>query len=269
MKQFFHNTAVRLGVKRGLQFLLAGASAILVSCTGSTPQREVLVSVRDQKVALMEQGKPVKVYPCSTSKFGVGDRPGTCTTPLGKLQIAKKIGAGQPAGMVFKCRQPTGEVLRPNAPGRDPIVTRIMWLSGTESTNRLAYNRYIYIHGTPEESNIGRPASYGCVRMRSCDVMDLYDHVTVGTQVRIMPSDMPHSVDTLAAAQTKTAPSPAPVLPVSAPAPAPAHLATSPAPASAQPAPVQKTARTREKKVTFGPPLVTASLTRNSHPAAN
>ena len=149
------------------------------------------VSVADQKLALYENGVPVRVYRVSTSKFGVGDSPSSNCTPIGKMRVARKIGNGLPPGMVFKSRKPTGEVLRPNAPGRDPIVTRIMWLQGTESKTRNAYRRFIYIHGTPEENNIGRPASYGCIRMRSMDVIDLFNHVPEGMPVRVDKGRLP------------------------------------------------------------------------------
>ena len=88
--------------------------------------------------------------------------------------------------MVFKGKRPTGEVLQPNAPGRDPIVTRILHLRGLESQNARAYDRGIYIHGTAEERLIGRPASYGCIRMRSRDVVKLYDAVSVGTKIEVL-----------------------------------------------------------------------------------
>lgn len=167
------------------------AAGALSSCSTSSPPRELRVSVADQKLALYENGTPVRVYGVSTSKFGLGDSPSSNCTPVGKMRVAKKIGQGLPPGMVFKSRRPTGEVLRPNAPGRDPIVTRIMWLQGTEGKTRNAFRRFIYIHGTPEESNIGRPASYGCIRMRSMDVIDLFNHVPEGIPVRIDKGRLP------------------------------------------------------------------------------
>ena len=141
--------------------LLACASLVLGLSNCSTSSKELRVSVRDQKMALYDQGQLVRVYGVSTSKFGCGNQRSTCCTPIGKLKVAKKIGGGMPPGMVFKHRRPTGEVLRPDAPGRDPIVTRILWLTGVESKNRNTYGRYIYIHGTPEERNIGHAARYG------------------------------------------------------------------------------------------------------------
>ena len=154
-------------------------------------RHEIIVSVKDQQLMLKTDGKPEAVYPVSTSKFGIGDRLGSYATPLGKLFVKVKIGMGRPLGTVFKSRVPTGEVLKPNAPGRDPIVTRILWLEGTEPGNSHAYSRGIYIHGTPQEKLIGRPASFGCIRMRSVDVIALCDRVATGAVVRIIPDHLP------------------------------------------------------------------------------
>lgn len=175
-------------IVRGLACVLA---ALTFSNCQSTSSKELRVSVKDQKMALYDQGQLVRVYGVSTSKFGLGDDRSSCRTPLGKMKVAKKIGNGMPPGMVFKSRRPTGEVLRPNAPGRDPIVTRIMWLAGTESKNRNTYSRFIYIHGTPEEARIGQPASYGCIRMRSMDIIDLYNRVPVGVTVKVERGGLP------------------------------------------------------------------------------
>ena len=131
-------------------------------------------------------------FAISTSKFGLGDQPGSRETPLGRMEVTKKIGAGVPLGAVFKNRRPTGEILRPDAPGRDPIVTRIIWLKGLEYRNRNAFNRFIYIHGTPEERNLGHPASFGCIRMRSSDVKEVFDIVGLGASVDIIPGSLPH-----------------------------------------------------------------------------
>jgi lipoprotein-anchoring transpeptidase ErfK/SrfK len=145
----------------------------------------VVVSVPDQTLAVINDGVVIARYPVSTSKFGLGDRAGTYATPLGTMAVASKIGANAPLGAVFKNRRMTGEVLKPNAPGRDPIVTRILWLRGLEKTNAHAYGRNIYIHGTPEERFIGRPASYGCIRMRSGDVAQLFNAIPVGTRIEV------------------------------------------------------------------------------------
>jgi hypothetical protein len=185
--------------------LAAGAVSCASSSKPSTASREILISVKDQKLALMEQGRPVAVYPVSTSKFCLGDTPGSYGTPLGRMKVAQKIGSGAPMGAVFKHRQPTGEVLPPNAPGRDPIVTRILRLTGQESRNARAFARNIYIHGTPEESTIGRPASFGCVRMRSQDVVDLFNRVPSGTDVNITKDRLPSPARALARQQVAPA----------------------------------------------------------------
>lgn len=167
------------------------AVCAMVSCRHSDPNPTavvtdgVIVSVKDQKIGLMRHGKIVRSYPVSTSKFGLGDQKGSCRTPLGVHRIAVKIGDSQPNGMVFKSRRPTGEVVAPNSPGRDPIVTRILWLKGEESRNRNAFARNIYIHGTAEERTIGRPSSYGCIRMKSTDILDIYQYVQRGEPVVI------------------------------------------------------------------------------------
>ena len=141
-------------------------------------------------MALLYRGMPQAYYPVSTSRFCLSDQPGTYGTPEGKLEIAEKIGGGLPAGAVLKNREPTGEVLPVDAPGRDPVVTRILWLRGLEARNSRAHDRYIYIHGTPEERRIGVPASFGCIRMRSKDVIALYDAVGAGARVFIEDRSM-------------------------------------------------------------------------------
>jgi lipoprotein-anchoring transpeptidase ErfK/SrfK len=146
----------------------------------------MIVSVRDQQLLLTQDGVPIKTYKISTSKFGLGSRSGSNCTPIGKMGVAKKIGCYAPKGMVFKSRRPTGEILKPNAPGRDPIVSRIIWLHGKEGHNRNTFRRCIYIHGTPEEWRLGSPASYGCIRMSSADVIDLYKRIHVGAEVQVI-----------------------------------------------------------------------------------
>ncbi len=134
----------------------------------------VVISIRDQKLMLLENGGRVAIYPVSTSKYGVGDFRGRMTTPLG-----------------YHNRRWTGEILQPNAPGRDPVTTRIIWLNGLEAQNAQAFHRCIYIHGTPEEKTIGRPASYGCIRMKADDVAVLYNQVPLGALVQITPDRLP------------------------------------------------------------------------------
>ena len=165
-------------------WIVSGLLLFLSGCAGDTHHR-MIVSVPDQQMLVLTDGKPVAVYKVSTSKYGVGDREGSYATPLGHLCVKQKIGDGYPLGSVFHSRRPTGEVIPPNAPGRDPIVTRILWLDGLESHNRNAFSRCIYIHGTPQESLLGTPASYGCIRMSSVDVAHLYDLVGRGALVEI------------------------------------------------------------------------------------
>ncbi len=99
--------------------------------------------------------------------------------------MSGKFGDDLPAGTVIKNRVATGEVVNANAPGRDAIVSRVIWLRGMESQNRGAHDRCIYIHGTPEERRIGKVASFGCIRMRTKDVIKLYDAVHIGMHVTI------------------------------------------------------------------------------------
>ncbi len=164
--------------------VLAIAAFVLAGCSEDTKHR-ILISTGSQQMIVLREGVPIARYPVSTSKFGLGNTQGSNSTPLGLLKVKKKIGDGAPPGAVFKSRQPTGEVLAVDAPGRDPIVTRILWLEGLEPGNRNAFDRYIYIHGTPEERTIGSPASFGCIRMRSRDVIELFQTVGVGARVKI------------------------------------------------------------------------------------
>lgn len=148
---------------------------------------EMIVSVADQELAILTHGKLLAKYPVSTSKFGVGDLTGSYRTPLGTMFVSAKIGDGLPIGAVIQSRVATGEVLAPNAPGRDPIVSRVIWLRGKEDQNRNSHRRCIYIHGTAEERRVGKPASYGCIRMRSRDVIALYERAHIGMHVIVTP----------------------------------------------------------------------------------
>jgi len=150
-----------------------------------SPATEMIISVPDQQLALIDRGKLISKYPISTSKFGLGDGNGTYRTPLGTLFVSAKFGDHLPAGAVIKNRVPTGEVVNTNAPGRDAIVARVIWLRGMEQQNRGARDRCIYIHGTSQERRIGTPASFGCIRMRSKDVIALYDFAHIGMHVTI------------------------------------------------------------------------------------
>src|SRR5438105_5698037 len=185
---------------------------VLASCAAPDTQHKIVVSTRDQKLALLDRGTLLATYPVSTSKFGLGDRPGSRFTPLGQLQIAEKVGDNAPPGTVFKDRRRTGEVVLANSPGRDPIVTRILGLRGLESQYANAVAGHLYIHGTPEEWRIGSPASYGCIRMRSSDIVQLYDIVGIGAAVTIVNVPLATSVPGLVTAHSMSAPNPAPLV---------------------------------------------------------
>jgi len=154
------------------------------------------VSLARQELQLRDaQGRLLKSYSVSTSKNGPGERYGSFCTPRGRHIVRAKIGAGQPPNTVFVRRRPTGELWSPalhaRYPGRDWILTRILWLSGCEpGFNRLGeidtMRRYIYIHGSPDSVQMGKPGSIGCVRMRNADIIELFDLVTAGTPVEIL-----------------------------------------------------------------------------------
>lgn len=182
---------------QGITRQLSGAFIAVLSLAGSVAADDapastaIVISVAEQKMALLRDGELLKKYPISTSKFGVGDGPGSYKTPLGKLRVCDKIGDELAIGAVLKKRHATGEVLPVNAPGRDPIVTRIIWLEGLEAQNDNARARGIYIHGTNEEKKIGQPVSYGCIRMRSKDVVEVFDELPMSASVSIIAEKLP------------------------------------------------------------------------------
>ncbi len=257
--------------------VLSATSAFAVAPLDTSNQ--VIISVRDQKMVLMRNGGKVATYPISTSMFGLGDAWGRMTTPLGYLAVEKKIGDNVPVGAVFHKRRLTGEVLQPNAPGRDPITTRIIWLRGLEAQNAHAFQRCIYIHGTPEENKIGRPASYGCIRMKSKDVAELYDQLPVGAVVQIIPDRLPKMEKTkprqetsggvVAANLTPQAPPQVAATKVANVAPPPpTHIATTKV-AKITPQAPQQIAATKVAKVTpQEPPQTTATKAANVTPQA-
>lgn len=166
-------------------------AAALVACLGPMIPRgmagnaEVVVSVPDQELALIDGRSTIARFPISTSKFGTGDVLGSYRTPLGQTFVSAKIGDGLPPGAVIKNRNATGEIVHANTPGRDAIVSRVIWLRGMDGSTANTRDRCIYIHGTAEENRIGKRASFGCIRMRSKDVIALYARVHIGTHVRI------------------------------------------------------------------------------------
>lgn len=154
----------------------------------------IKVSVSEQKLYLVEKGRIEKAYPVSTSKYGIGSEWGSNKTPLGKHKVAAKIGDGAPWGTIFKERRDTGKSIKdPGAIGpndKDLVTTRILRLEGLEEgVNKGkgidSFERCIYLHGTPDEDLVGKPASHGCIRMKNDDVIELYSLVDVGTPVVI------------------------------------------------------------------------------------
>ena len=154
----------------------------------------VHVDLTRQRLELRVRGETCGSWPVSTAANGPGERQGSECTPRGRHVIRARIGAGAPSGAVFVARRPTGERYTPALgaahPGRDWILTRILWLSGTEpGRNRSGdvdtMRRYIYIHGCPDDADITVPGSHGCIRMRNADVIDLFDRVEAGTPVVI------------------------------------------------------------------------------------
>ena len=176
-----------------LAVVLLGTIAPRLKAAPTDPSLEVVISVAEQRLALVEDGLITKKFRISTSKFGLGDGLNSYKTPLGRLRVCMKLGDDLPVGAVFRRRNFSGEVIPKNARGRDPIVTRILWLEGIEPGNKNARTRCIYIHGTPQERTIGTAASFGCVRMRSADVIELFDAVPIGTAVNIIAGKLPRA----------------------------------------------------------------------------
>jgi lipoprotein-anchoring transpeptidase ErfK/SrfK len=149
-----------------------------------SPARQILVDVPAQRLDVIENGKTVRSFPVSTSAAGTGTGPGSLKTPTGRFCVAEKIGDDAPHGAVFRSRVPTGE-LGDESSAEDLVQTRILWLAGLEEHNANTKERYIYIHGTNHESQIGQPASHGCIRMRNADVAALYAMIEPGAEVVI------------------------------------------------------------------------------------
>jgi len=146
------------------------------------------VHVPSQTLDLIDGDILVRRYAVSTSRYGLGSEPGSNKTPTGRFQIAEKHGDGAEPGMIFVSREPTGVFGKPDDP-KDHVQTRILWLTGLDPHNANTYDRYVYIHGTNAESNLGVPASEGCVRMSNDDVVDLFDRVQPGMEVVIDPGE--------------------------------------------------------------------------------
>jgi lipoprotein-anchoring transpeptidase ErfK/SrfK len=158
--------------------------------------KSIRIDAAKQELTLFDDECVLKRYPVSTAKNGLGEKNGSFCTPRGRHIIRAKIGAGQPENTVFVRRRPTGEIwsreLHAKFPGRDWMLTRLLWLSGCEpGRNRLGdvdtMRRYIYIHGSPDTAEMGKPGSIGCIRMRNRDIIELFDLVPPYTPVEIIP----------------------------------------------------------------------------------
>jgi lipoprotein-anchoring transpeptidase ErfK/SrfK len=164
--------------------LYLAAAALLFSYTTTQGQRaDIVVSIQEQTMSVMRHGKLMKRYPISTSGYGIGDKPDSYKTPLGKHRVVCKVGAGEPIGTIFKTaintqkKAPIFIQQVPQEEQKDLITTRIIQLDGLEERNKHSYKRGIWIHGTPYEGNIGTPSSHGCVRMRNQDICELYEYI--------------------------------------------------------------------------------------------
>lgn len=157
--------------------------------------KRIIIDIGRQELELLDGDESLRRWPVSTAANGAGEQQGSNCTPRGRHVIRARIGAGQPENTVFVARRPTGEIysreLAVSNPGRDWILTRILWLSGCErGRNRLgdvdSMRRFIYIHGTPDSEPMGKPGSHGCIRMRNADVIELFELVPAGTPVDIV-----------------------------------------------------------------------------------
>src|SRR5436190_3384109 len=146
--------------------------------------KTIHVSIENQQLTVKEDEQSIRIYPVSTSQFGIGTEEGSLKTPTGRFRVAGKIGGDMPEGTIFVGRVPL-ELGQAPTPTEDLVMSRILWLDGLEEHNANTRNRFIYIHGTKHEDKIGTPASHGCVRMRNVDVVELFTLVDEGTQVLI------------------------------------------------------------------------------------
>jgi L,D-transpeptidase YbiS len=146
--------------------------------------KSIHVSIRDQQLILKENEEPIRTFPVSTSRFGIGTEEGSFKTPIGRFRVVEKIGSEMPSGTIFVGRVPLrADQERPAT--EDWVTSRILWLDGLDEHNANTRDRFVYIHGTKHEDKIGTAASHGCVRMRNADVIELFELVDQGTPVVI------------------------------------------------------------------------------------
>jgi len=146
--------------------------------------KSIHVSIQDQQLTVKEDEHPIRTYPVSTSRFGIGTEEGSFKTPIGRFRVGEKIGSDMPHGTVFVGRVPL-QPDEPEPPTEDLVTSRILWLDGVDDQNANTRDRFVYIHGTKHEDKIGITASHGCVRMRNADVIELFEMVDEGTPVII------------------------------------------------------------------------------------
>lgn len=177
---------------------LVAANFLYMALTIHMAHKEIIVSITQQTLSVLEDDRLLRIYPISTALNGAGEREGSGRTPRGRHRIRAKIGAGCLENTVFVGRRPTGEIYSPalgrEYPGRDWILSRILWLCGCEpGRNRFGsvdtMRRHIYLHGCPDTEPMGIPKSHGCIRMRNRDIIELFDMVDAGTAVHIRASD--------------------------------------------------------------------------------
>lgn len=148
------------------------------------PGKHVHISIREQRLTIKDGENLIRSFPISTSRFGLGSEEGSWKTPIGEFRIEQKIGHNHLQGTVFKSRKPIDQTGQ-TSPDEDLVMSRILWLHGVEEHNANTRDRYIYIHGTNHEDEIGEPASRGCIRMTNADVIELFDLVDEQTPVLI------------------------------------------------------------------------------------
>jgi hypothetical protein len=172
------------------QMLVATSLGPIVEVPANSEPYRLVISVHDQRMTLLKGQVSVAQYLVSTAKNGVGEAIDSGRTPRGRHAIAEKIGAGAVIGTVFEDLQPTNEIVAVNTTGRWPVATRILRMRGLEDKNQATFERLIYLHGSPVENLLGTPASGGCIRMRSEEIVDLFERVEVGTEISIFEEPM-------------------------------------------------------------------------------
>lgn len=155
-------------------------------------RRSIEVSIDDQELRVLEASEIIARFPVSTSAKGTGFKEGSLRTPVGRFRISRSIGEGEPWGTIFKGRVPVGLWQPGDGSAGDLVLTRILTLDGLDKRNANTLSRFIYIHGTNDEQHIGQPASHGCIRLRNDDMIRLFELMTEGDEVHILPAGKHH-----------------------------------------------------------------------------